>query len=104
MFKININFSGQKPPKAPYSRMSIDEIYGYLLQKREENQLKLMRNTPKGKVIDTAYTEIEPVSPNKYVIPALGLIFGIGGGFILTNLIVLRRNSRNRKTATSSEA
>ena len=81
-----------------------NEIYGYLLQKREENQLKLMRNTPKGKVIDTAYTEIEPVSPNKYVIPALGLIFGIGGGFILANLIVLRRNSRNRKTATSSEA
>ena len=35
MFKININFSGQKPPKAPYSRMSIDEIYGYLLWEAE---------------------------------------------------------------------
>ena len=35
MFKININFSGQKPTKAPYSRMSIDEIYGYLLWEAE---------------------------------------------------------------------
>lgn len=81
-----------------------NEIYGYLLQKREENQLKLMRNRPKGKVIDSAYTEIEPISPNKYVIPALGLIMGVGGGFILSNLIESRRKRRNKKSTTSTEA
>lgn len=68
-----------------------NEIYGYLLQKREENQLKLMRNTPKGKVIDRAYTEIEPVSPNKYVVPVLGLIFGLVGGVVCTNYMISRR-------------
>ena len=30
MFAINVNFLRQQPPKAAYSRMSIDEIYGYL--------------------------------------------------------------------------
>lgn len=30
MFTININFLGDQPPKAAYSRMSIDEIYDYL--------------------------------------------------------------------------
>lgn len=68
-----------------------NEIYGYLLQKREENQLKLMRNTPKGKVIDRAYTEIEPVSPNKYVVPVLGLIFGLVGGVVCTHYMISRR-------------
>lgn len=30
MFTIKINFLGDKPPKAAYYRMSIDEIYDYL--------------------------------------------------------------------------
>lgn len=68
-----------------------NEIYGYLLQKREENQLKLMRNTPKGKVIDMAYSEIKPISPNKIVVPALGLIFGFGMGLWATAALDRRR-------------
>lgn len=80
-----------------------NEIYGYLLQKREENQLKLMRNTPKGKVIDVAHTDIKPVSPNKIVVPALGLIFGVGGGFVISNFIESRRNRRNKKSTKSIE-
>lgn len=68
-----------------------NEIYGYLLQKREENQLKLMRNIPKGKVIDRAYTKVKPISPNKIVVPVLGLIFGIVGGVVCTNYLISRR-------------
>ena len=30
MLMINVKFLGQQPPKAAYSKMSIDEIYGYL--------------------------------------------------------------------------
>ena len=30
MLTINFNFLGQQPPRAAYSRMTIDEIYGYL--------------------------------------------------------------------------
>ena len=74
-----------------------NEIYGYLLQKREENQLKIMRNIPEGKVIDRAYTEVEPVSPNKYVVPALGLIFGIAGGVVFANYLISRRKRSTDK-------
>ncbi|MBQ8741265.1 MAG: hypothetical protein IJY79_06925 [Clostridia bacterium] len=31
MFTIDIDFLGQQPPRAPYSRMSLDEMYGYLI-------------------------------------------------------------------------
>ena len=31
MFTININFLGQQPPSAPYSRMSLDQIYSSYL-------------------------------------------------------------------------
>lgn len=31
MFTITIDFLGQQPPSASYSRMALDEIYGYLL-------------------------------------------------------------------------
>lgn len=54
-----------------------NEIYGYLLQKREENELKLSRNRPTGKVIDEAYAEVKPISPNKIMVVALGLFAGI---------------------------
>ena len=30
MFTININFLGKQPPRASYSRMSLDQIYSYL--------------------------------------------------------------------------
>ena len=54
-----------------------NEIYGFLLQKREENELKISRNTPKGKVIDAAYSEVKPISPKKIVVVGIGLLMGI---------------------------
>lgn len=30
MFKINVKFLGKHPPRAAYSKMSIDDIYAYL--------------------------------------------------------------------------
>ena len=50
-----------------------------------------MRNIPKGKVIDRAYTKVKPISPNKIVVPVLGLIFGIVGGVVCTNYLISRR-------------
>ena len=54
-----------------------NEIYSFMLQKREENELKLSRNTPKGKVVDAAYAESKPISPKKIMVLAMGLIMGI---------------------------
>ena len=49
------------------------------------------------------HTDIKPVSPNKIVVPALGLIFGVGGGFVISNFIESRRNRRNKKSTKSIE-
>lgn len=45
-----------------------NQIYAYLLQKLEENELKLSRDIRIGKVVDAAYPDIEPSSPNKELV------------------------------------
>ena len=45
-----------------------EQLFIYLLQKREENSLNLAVTAPKAKVVDTAYTYGGPISPNKRII------------------------------------
>ena len=52
-------------------------LYTFLLEKREENALVLAATTPKGKIVDHAYAEITPISPNKMVVLALALLASI---------------------------
>lgn len=52
-------------------------LYGYLLQKREEAEMRLNRNVDPGLVIDNAYDDIKPSSPNKPLVVASGFIFGL---------------------------
>ncbi len=52
-------------------------LYTFLLEKREENALVLAATTPKGKIVDHAYAEITPISPNKMVVLALALLTSI---------------------------
>jgi capsular exopolysaccharide synthesis family protein len=52
-------------------------LYTFLLQKREENSLVLAATTPKGKIVDHAYAEHTPISPNKMVILAMALLASI---------------------------
>lgn len=67
-----------------------NQVYAYLLQKREETEIKLARVLPAGKIIDAAYVDPEQVSPKKAVmiclfvflglfVPALTLYFRIKG-------------------------
>ena len=49
-------------------------LYTFLLQKREENSLVLAATTPKGKIVDHAYAEHTPISPNRMVILAMALL------------------------------
>lgn len=52
------------------------EIYIFLLQKMEENQLTLAANAPKAKVVDNAFVLFKPVAPKKIIVLVGSLAFG----------------------------
>ncbi|WP_427874953.1 GumC family protein [Flavobacterium sp. MMS24-S5] len=54
-----------------------EELYLYLLQKREETAISLAATEPNARIIDTAKAEKNPVSPKKKIIYLAGILFGI---------------------------
>lgn len=54
-----------------------NELYTFLLQKREENALVLAATTPKGKIVDEAFAYSEPVAPKKVMVLFAALLFGL---------------------------
>ncbi|MDO4510446.1 MAG: polysaccharide biosynthesis tyrosine autokinase [Bacteroidales bacterium] len=54
-----------------------NELYIFLLQKREENALKMAAAQPKGKTIDAAHPGEDPVKPKKLVVFSLALLFAM---------------------------
>ncbi len=54
-----------------------NELYTFLLQKREENALVLAARTPKGKIVDKAYAYSEPISLSKFAILFIALVIGL---------------------------
>ena len=70
-----------------------NQLYSYLLQRREENQLVLAATTPKGKIIDNAYAFNEPIAPNKKLIAVVALFLGL----LIPALIIYVKNLMNSK-------
>ena len=61
-----------------YRQQSIkNELYTFLLQKREENALVLAARTPKGKIVDKAYANSKPISLGKVAILFIAILFGL---------------------------
>ncbi len=59
-------------------QQTTEQIYLYLLQKREEAQITYASATPKSKVIDAAYDKSKlPVSPKKPIIYLASMILGL---------------------------
>ncbi len=75
-----------------------NQIYSYLLQKLEENELKLSRDIKIGKVVDEAYPNIEPSSPNALLVFVAASAFSVlctyCGLWILSILSKLTRRHR----------
>ncbi|WP_316633663.1 polysaccharide biosynthesis tyrosine autokinase [uncultured Flavobacterium sp.] len=54
-----------------------EELYLYLLQKREETAISLAATEPNARVIDSAKADRDPVSPKKKIVYLAGLILGL---------------------------
>ncbi|WP_396191049.1 GumC family protein [Flavobacterium sp.] len=63
-----------------------EELYLYLLQKREETSLSLAATENNAKVIDAAKASVTPVSPKKMIIFLIALVIGLVIPFVLIYL------------------
>lgn len=52
-------------------------LYLFLMQKREENALTLASTAPAARTIDEAYASLEPVSPKKLMVLLVAFILGL---------------------------
>ena len=77
----------ERETRALYRQQGIqNELYTYLLQKREENALKLASTTPKAKIVDKAYASSKPVKPKVPMVLFLALCMAV---FIPVTIIYL---------------
>jgi len=70
----------------------ISSLYLYLLQKREENAIKLAATVPIAKVVDLAESSNKPVSPKSKIILLIGLLAGIIIPFLILYILFLLDN------------
>lgn len=54
-----------------------EQLFLFLLQKREENAINLSVDVPKAKIVNPAFTEDKPVSPKKDIILLAALLVGV---------------------------
>lgn len=54
-----------------------ERLYNFLLQRQEENAMAIANATPKGKIVDEAYTLSEPLGVGNKLILLIALFFGI---------------------------
>ncbi|MEY8759798.1 GumC family protein [Chryseobacterium tongliaoense] len=59
-----------------------EQLFLFLLQKREENAINLSVNVPKAKIVNPAFTQDIPVSPKKNVVFLGAIILGLLFPFI----------------------
>ena len=69
------------------------ELYLYLMEKKEENSLAVAIPDPKSDIIDYAYVQKDPVSPNLKMI----LVFTVLGGFFLSILYIALKERKRFK-------
>lgn len=63
-----------------------ENIYNYLLQKREEANISAASEYSKLRVIDSSYSSVKPVRPNKLITFFAGLLFAIALPIIAVNI------------------
>ncbi len=75
-----------------------EQLYLFLLQQREEASISLAVTAPKAKIVDRAYTQKTPVSPNKPLIYLGALLAGLLLPFLVIYMrILLNTKISNRR-------
>ncbi len=104
-----VNYSETRLNKMPYQERvyrSIlrqqelkEQLYLFLLQRREETSMNLANAVPKGMVVDEAYSISEPMGMSKFMIVLLGFFFGL----LLAPMILYVRRALRNKFETKDE-
>ncbi|WP_196891985.1 GumC family protein [Aureivirga marina] len=76
-----------------------ERLYLYLLEKREENAIKLAIIEPNSKVIDKAYSPKNPIAPKRNIIFLAGIILGL----LIPIAIIYSRNLLDTKVHNKSD-
>ncbi|MDY2673303.1 MAG: polysaccharide biosynthesis tyrosine autokinase [Sodaliphilus sp.] len=85
--------STERETRTLYRNQAIqNELYIFLLQKREENALKMAAAQPKGKLVDEAYATSEPVKPKKPLLAFVALIMTFALPFFILYVKKLLKN------------
>lgn len=77
----------------------LNNLYMYLLQRREENSIFMANATAKGQIVDDAYTLSEPLGLKNKMIYALSVLFGL----ILVPLYLYVRKVINNRFESREE-
>lgn len=101
--KNEINSTSSRLGKMPYQERvyrSImrqqavkEELYLFLLQRREETSMTLANSVPKGIIVDEAYSLSEPRGLSKKMWLLLGAVFGL---ILAPVILYVRRSLRNK--------
>lgn len=82
-----------------------ESLVMYLMEKREENALTLAVNTPKAKIIDSAFKSKKPVAPRKMFVLGIALLMGLLIPVIvlyLRSILVTTFSSKNELEAITT--
>ena len=90
----------EREARALYRQQGIqNQLYTFLLQKREENALVLAATTPKGKIVDHAYAQSKPIKPK----PLMVLFLALVAGLLLPLVLLYLKNMLTTKFSTQDE-
>lgn len=74
-----------------------NQIYAYLLQKREETQIQLAQHEPVAKVIDYAHRSLKPITPKPLFIYGAAILMGLLIPASVVQILNRRRKSDKKK-------
>ena len=75
-----------------------EALYLYLLQKREETSISLAVTTPKARVVNPAFTNFNPISPQKSKIYLIALTLGLALPFLFLYIYFFFDNKISNST------